>query len=276
MGKKFPERLTIDGLPVSVASADLEGYLRKSGARLQGTIEWEKARDGNRALTRWITGRRTIWIDLPTIPLPHKLQVGSFWASLYYREQPKPIITCFDCHLQGHKRGDVLCTKPRSSAPWGAPSQTLVIPQSAEPVPLPSEDLSNEELPASGECQSSGSDDFEGSDVDNLTGDDDILTGDVGDESSGGFWSTGPGSHGPSGVVTNSGKKKNKKKKKKSKNSDNIKLNNDEEASERLSRKSFQTTIDQYSTGTKRSQSLKRPQNSPDQDLPLSQRHKKK
>ena len=103
-------RLTIDGLPVSVASIDVEGCLRKAGAGLRSRTLWEKVRRQNGNLCpRWITGRRFIWIDLPKVPLPHKLKIGNFVASLFYREQPKPAVTCHECGSKGHKKGDPAC-----------------------------------------------------------------------------------------------------------------------------------------------------------------------
>lgn len=110
-------RLTIDRLPVSVAGSDLEGYLRQAGAMLRSPLQWEKARNRHGELTRFLTGRRYVLIDLPTVPLPHSLQVGSFVASLYYREQPKRTITCFVCKAGGHKRGDPQCPGARPAPP---------------------------------------------------------------------------------------------------------------------------------------------------------------
>lgn len=116
-GKEIPStRLSIDGLPVSISSSDIEGYLRKEGTNFRSPILWEKARDRNGKLTRWVTGRRFVWIDLPTTPLKNRIQVGSFMAKLYYREQPKPEIQCFDCQKVGHKRFDPICEGP---AIWG-------------------------------------------------------------------------------------------------------------------------------------------------------------
>ena len=83
---------------------------------------WEKARNTDGSLTHWVTGRRYVFIDLPTVHLPPKITVcGSFQASLYYREQPKPVIRCFACHCEGHRRGDPVCKGPQSSRggnPW--------------------------------------------------------------------------------------------------------------------------------------------------------------
>lgn len=115
-GKEIPStRLSIDGLPVSIASSDLEGYLQKAGASFRSHILWEKARDEDGKLTRWVTGRRYVWIDLPTTPLPHRIQVGSFYAKLFYREQPKPVLVCFHCGKEGHRKGDPQCLGPEGT-----------------------------------------------------------------------------------------------------------------------------------------------------------------
>ena len=119
-GNEIPStRLTIDHLPLSVSNADLEIYLRKSGARLRSAIEWEKARE-ERALTRWVNGRRYVHIDLPpeTNHLPRELQVGHFVARLYYREMPKPKVKCFECGLEGHRKGDPKCPGKSNQNAW--------------------------------------------------------------------------------------------------------------------------------------------------------------
>ena len=121
-GQEIPStRLTVDGLPVSVSSADIEGYIRKAGANLRSPVMWEKARTRQGQLSRWITGRRYLFIDLPTVPLPHRISVGSFSASLFYREQHRKTFACFECGEEGHRRGDPSC-KGKSTGQVGAVS----------------------------------------------------------------------------------------------------------------------------------------------------------
>ncbi len=68
------------------------------------------ARNSEGQLTRFATGRRFVWIDLPSTSLPSMVKVPPRWqARLYYRERPKPTVTCFQCGLEGHRKGDPVC-----------------------------------------------------------------------------------------------------------------------------------------------------------------------
>ena len=109
-GQEIPStRLSIDGVPVSIATVDLEGYLLKAGAKLRSPITWERVKYSNGQLSRCHSGRRFVWIDLPPSPLPKVITIGTINAFLYYREQPKTGIICFRCKLEGHRRGDPIC-----------------------------------------------------------------------------------------------------------------------------------------------------------------------
>ncbi len=85
-GNEIPStRLVIDGVYASINNTDFEGYLVKAGAKLRSPLFWERERLESGALTRWFTGRRIVWIDLPDNPLPLAIRFGSQYASLYYR-----------------------------------------------------------------------------------------------------------------------------------------------------------------------------------------------
>ena len=43
-------RLSIDGIPVSVSSADIEGSLRQKGIKIRSAMMWEKARNSDNSL----------------------------------------------------------------------------------------------------------------------------------------------------------------------------------------------------------------------------------
>ena len=118
-GEEVPTtKIIIDLLPVSIYNADVEGTLKKMGVVPRSPLMWEKARADNGQLTRWITGRRFIWANVPTSTLPKRFKVGTFTASLYYKEQPKTPLKCFDCNAMGHRRGDPSCNGRRAEA-WG-------------------------------------------------------------------------------------------------------------------------------------------------------------
>ena len=133
-GNEIPStKLTIDGVPVSITSVDLEGYLKKAGAKLRSPFVWERARYPNGKQSRCATGRRFVWIDLPTVPLPKKLKISTITASLYYREQPKTTLTCFACGLENHRRGDPQCKANQTSYThaWNSRSQDIRYASSA-------------------------------------------------------------------------------------------------------------------------------------------------
>jgi len=125
--------LNIDDLPWSCSQEALDRHLRNMGLKLRTKIKWQcdrNPRDGG--LTEFRTGKRTVWINLPTNPLPRKIKVGEFQASLYHFEMKaqaqeqgvkcrKCLETghkafecpneevCYTCHLPGHKKGDRKC-----------------------------------------------------------------------------------------------------------------------------------------------------------------------
>ena len=100
----------------------------------------EKDRDKNGRLLRWYTGNRIVYIEVPSKPLPRQLQMSSYRASLYHREQKinnTNTAVCSRClqtghrvtsceavdvvcrmyRLSGHKAGDPLCIGPIDTLP---------------------------------------------------------------------------------------------------------------------------------------------------------------
>ena len=49
---------------------------------------------------------------VPKEELPLTIKVGNFKAYLNYKERPKRAKSCWDCKLEGHKRGDPKCLNP--------------------------------------------------------------------------------------------------------------------------------------------------------------------
>ena len=170
-GNQVPStRLTIDGLYAEVSSVDLEGYLLKAGAKLTSPIFWERARfDG--AFTKWLTGRRFVWIVLPASPLPQAIKIGDTFVSLYYRERPKGAPVCYSCGEENHRRGDPVCRMARSKNPWAPP-----VPKVAESARATH---SESEMVSEDDESSLGSDDDESEPETNktLTGAEKALTG---------------------------------------------------------------------------------------------------
>lgn len=131
-GQEVPAtKLFISDFPVSCSNRDIEGALVRVGCVLRSSLLMERMRDRDGKLTKYVTGRRFCFINLPTRSLEPTLKIGSQTARLYYREQDKPQkkppvcsnclltghhrsvcanqVTCRECHQPGHKRGDSFC-----------------------------------------------------------------------------------------------------------------------------------------------------------------------
>ena len=123
-------RLFIRNIPLSFANAEIDKYLKNKGVEMANDIKYARARDPNGKLTNFKTGDRFVDIIIPDIPLPKKLEMGAFTASLYHKEQKLAIenkecgncmqkghvrkdcpneAVCYDCRQPGHKKGDPTC-----------------------------------------------------------------------------------------------------------------------------------------------------------------------
>ena len=96
-------RLTISNLPFSYGNDAVARNLKAAGVNFRSDIQMEKARAPDRSLTDWKTGRRLVWIDLPTKPLPRSFKMGDFVAQLFYREMQQRPNVCFRCLQPGHR-----------------------------------------------------------------------------------------------------------------------------------------------------------------------------
>jgi hypothetical protein len=122
-------KLMISNIPISFANNELEEKLVSMGCQMASKLMDECDRDKAGKLTRWKTGRRFVFIAVPTTPLPTQINIGPFIARLFHREQKntnsmvcgnclqsghrkhecKADIVCRRCHKSGHKSGDELC-----------------------------------------------------------------------------------------------------------------------------------------------------------------------
>ena len=125
-------RVLIGEIPLSVSGDDIETALTRVGCVLRSKLIEEHFRDRDNKLTRFATGRRFIFISMPSTPLEKTLRIGRFTASIYHKEQKmnrdpnRPCgrclqpghtrftcqneVVCRECHLPGHMRGDASCT----------------------------------------------------------------------------------------------------------------------------------------------------------------------
>ena len=131
-GEEKPStKLWINDLPISVADSEIKHSLAKLGCELRSAIISERARDVDRKLTRFLTGRRYIFISTPPKPLPTTTKISVFTVKLFHKEQQTDkrtpfcskclqpghhhstctsAVVCKTCKQPGHKRGDPACT----------------------------------------------------------------------------------------------------------------------------------------------------------------------
>ncbi|XP_019630252.1 PREDICTED: uncharacterized protein LOC109474392 [Branchiostoma belcheri] len=125
-------RVVVSNIPLSYDNKEIAKTLRSRGYKLTSRVIDERARNKDGKLTRFLTGRRFLYIEKPSTPLPRRMSVGLFQAEFYHREQKeasqtqrltcsncletghhksvcdKPVV-CVQCKKPGHKRGDPAC-----------------------------------------------------------------------------------------------------------------------------------------------------------------------
>ena len=110
-GKVVPSvKLVINGFYLSVSMTDVKKSLEKiPGLKMRSKVFYDRAWMSDGSLSRWVNGRRYVFIDEPSesSPLPATLRVGAFQAYLSYKGMP---VKCWDCAGQ-HKKGDPDCPK---------------------------------------------------------------------------------------------------------------------------------------------------------------------
>ena len=131
-GEEMPvTKVWISDIPISCDGKDIETALVRLGCVLRSSLINEKIRNKDRKLTRFLTGRRFVFVNTPEKPLERTVKIGGFTARLYHKEQPKVDpqqtlcsrclerghrvstcpnnIQCRECHQEGHTRGDPVC-----------------------------------------------------------------------------------------------------------------------------------------------------------------------
>eukprot|EP00745_Piridium_sociabile_P029550 TRINITY_DN4859_c0_g1_i2.p1 TRINITY_DN4859_c0_g1~~TRINITY_DN4859_c0_g1_i2.p1 ORF type:complete len:370 (-),score=53.75 TRINITY_DN4859_c0_g1_i2:82-1191(-) len=161
--EKPATKVWVADIPMSVANSEIEHSLTQIGCEFRSEIKQERYRDADSKLTRFETGRRFVFITLPTTPLEKTLKVGPFTATIFHKEQPKVVksvtcskclqpnhhvsvcmneVVCRVCKQPGHKRGDPLCeekadthVQARESVPQSQPQSQPGLPsQEGHPV----------------------------------------------------------------------------------------------------------------------------------------------
>ncbi|GFR96206.1 hypothetical protein ElyMa_006292300 [Elysia marginata] len=88
-GDKPVTKLIIGNVPLSLSNNEIEDMLKHLNVIPRSSLKEENYRDKDGGLTRFKTGRRFIYIELPSASLPKVAKVDKFTASLYYKEQDK-------------------------------------------------------------------------------------------------------------------------------------------------------------------------------------------
>lgn len=99
-------KLFVGNVPISYSNTEISKALKKAGINDLSNLKMERVRDPKGELTNWVTGRRYLWIEKPSTPLPKTLEVGLFTASLFHREmiQKREEIECRRCLQVGHRK----------------------------------------------------------------------------------------------------------------------------------------------------------------------------
>jgi hypothetical protein len=122
-------KVIISNIPISFSNREIENTLTNLGCKPTSKLIDECDREDNGRLTRWKTGRRFMFIEMPNAALPTQVKIGMFTAKIYHREQKtannpycgncltnghrkdeckKPVV-CRNCRQPGQKVGDILC-----------------------------------------------------------------------------------------------------------------------------------------------------------------------
>ena len=99
-------KVVVSDIPLSFANSEIKSTLEAIGCTFRSELKDECDRDEHGKLTRWKTGRRFAYIDVPTNVLPKTIKIGNFRAKIYHAEQRQAErvreVTCFNCLKVGH------------------------------------------------------------------------------------------------------------------------------------------------------------------------------
>ena len=81
--------LIINNVPLSFSDDEIFQAVKAMNVNVRSKLIAERDRDKNGKLTRWKTGRRFLYIVVPSEPLPKIVEIGPFEASFYHKEQKR-------------------------------------------------------------------------------------------------------------------------------------------------------------------------------------------
>jgi len=115
-GAEIPStKLWLSDIPISISNEDIESALIRLGVTARSALFNERVRNKDGKLTRFLTGRRFMFINVPEKPLEKSVKIGPVTARLYHKGQPKEnrVVKCSRCLKEGHTAAhcdsDVVC-----------------------------------------------------------------------------------------------------------------------------------------------------------------------
>ena len=133
-------RVVIGNVPLSFSDSDIKDCIKALGVNILSDVILERDRDPNTGrMTRWLTGRRLLYIEVPKKPLPSKVQMGKFQANVYHKEQKDSrnsnrIFSCSNCLSEGHDSSqctsDTVCYRCKQPGHKAIDCKENVLPES--------------------------------------------------------------------------------------------------------------------------------------------------
>ncbi|KAL8558306.1 hypothetical protein ACOMHN_059553 [Nucella lapillus] len=113
--KEIPAtKLTINNIALSFSDEEILKTIKNLNVSVRSKLILEMDRDSMGKLTRWKTGRRFLYIDIPAKPLPRLVEMGPFRATLYDKKQKtaqrQNEAECGKCLQKGHRTAE--CVNP--------------------------------------------------------------------------------------------------------------------------------------------------------------------
>ena len=102
---KRTTKVTVSNLPLSIANEEIKIMLVRLGCKLETEVEYEFIRDDDRKLTSIKNGNRSVLVEsdyLQNNPLPRNSFCASWRCNIFYYNQPRPTMKCYNCGKNGH------------------------------------------------------------------------------------------------------------------------------------------------------------------------------
>ena len=94
-------KLYISDIPISVGDGEIRTLLERLGCIIRSPTVNERARNNDGKLIRFLTGRRFVFVEIPSSPLQRSVEVSPFKATLYHNESKREK-KCAKCLQTGH------------------------------------------------------------------------------------------------------------------------------------------------------------------------------